>query len=103
MGKAKAAAAQAVVATPAAPVTAAAAAKEAAAEPPKDVSTANSSVPQDKTGPLIGRKVPYLKPLMEKAAIQVHPSAFPDLIGKGGVIIRTIKESLGAEISIPKV
>jgi rRNA processing protein Krr1/Pno1 len=38
-----------------------------------------------------------------EAAVQVHPSVFPDLIGKGGVTIRAIKESLGAEISIPQV
>ncbi|CAE8732680.1 unnamed protein product, partial [Polarella glacialis] len=34
--------------------------------------------------------------------VQVHPSSFPDLIGKQGVIIRKMKEELGVEVSIPE-
>jgi len=33
--------------------------------------------------------------------VNVHPSYFPDLIGKQGAIIREIKDKLGVEISIP--
>merc|ERR1719171_1971361 len=39
----------------------------------------------------------------EEASVQVHPSAFPDLIGKQGAVIRKIKEELKAEIEIPPV
>jgi rRNA processing protein Krr1/Pno1 len=35
--------------------------------------------------------------------VNVHPSVFPDLIGKQGVIIRKMKEELGVEVSIPEV
>lgn len=35
--------------------------------------------------------------------VSVHPSVFPDLIGKEGVVIRKIKEDLGVEVTIPKV
>jgi len=35
--------------------------------------------------------------------VAVHPSVFPDLIGKQGAIIRAIKEALGTEINIPPV
>merc|ERR550514_390064 len=35
--------------------------------------------------------------------INVHPTSFPDLIGKQGAVIRKIKEEIGAEISIPPV
>merc|ERR1719356_2230562 len=33
--------------------------------------------------------------------VNVHPSHFPDIIGKGGVIIQAIKKELKVEISIP--
>jgi rRNA processing protein Krr1/Pno1 len=36
-------------------------------------------------------------------SIHVHPTVFPDLIGKQGAIIRKIKESLAVEIEIPPV
>jgi len=36
-------------------------------------------------------------------AVMVHPSAFPDLIGSGGVIIRKMKEALKVEVNIPPV
>jgi len=39
----------------------------------------------------------------EEDFVMVHPSAFPDLIGKQGAIIRAIKETLKAEISIPPI
>jgi len=39
----------------------------------------------------------------EEDFVMVHPSAFPDLIGKQGAIIRALKEQLGAEINIPPV
>jgi len=35
--------------------------------------------------------------------VNVHPSCFPDLIGKQGVVIREIKDKLGVEVSIPQV
>jgi len=35
--------------------------------------------------------------------VNVHPSVFPDLIGKGGVVIRKIKDELGVEVKIPPV
>jgi len=35
--------------------------------------------------------------------IMVHPSVFPDLIGKGGCVIKAIKEALKVEIEIPSV
>lgn len=35
-------------------------------------------------------------------SVLVHPSCFPDLIGKGGAIIQAIKKELGCEINIPK-
>jgi len=35
--------------------------------------------------------------------IMVHPSVFPDLIGKQGAVIRKIKEELKVEIEIPSV
>mmetsp|Transcript_105401 Transcript_105401/g.293444 ORF Transcript_105401/g.293444 Transcript_105401/m.293444 type:complete len:591 (-) Transcript_105401:157-1929(-) len=35
--------------------------------------------------------------------VTVHPCYFPDLIGKGGVIIREIKDKLGVEVNIPTV
>eukprot|EP00406_Dinophysis_acuminata_P043206 CAMPEP_0179301600 /NCGR_PEP_ID=MMETSP0797-20121207/47636_1 /TAXON_ID=47934 /ORGANISM="Dinophysis acuminata, Strain DAEP01" /LENGTH=500 /DNA_ID=CAMNT_0021011111 /DNA_START=40 /DNA_END=1542 /DNA_ORIENTATION=- len=34
--------------------------------------------------------------------VAVHPSAFPDIIGKGGAIIQAMKKELGVEITIPK-
>jgi len=34
--------------------------------------------------------------------IQVHPSCFPDLIGKQGAVVRKIKEELGVEINFPE-
>eukprot|EP00403_Amphidinium_massartii_P028771 CAMPEP_0178399146 /NCGR_PEP_ID=MMETSP0689_2-20121128/15132_1 /TAXON_ID=160604 /ORGANISM="Amphidinium massartii, Strain CS-259" /LENGTH=524 /DNA_ID=CAMNT_0020019919 /DNA_START=60 /DNA_END=1634 /DNA_ORIENTATION=- len=36
-----------------------------------------------------------------ESSVNVHPSAFPDLIGKKGAVIREIKEKVGVEISIP--
>merc|ERR1712013_903840 len=36
-------------------------------------------------------------------AVMVHPSAFPDLIGQQGAIIRKLKESLKVEVNIPQV
>merc|ERR1719356_1451688 len=33
--------------------------------------------------------------------VNVHPSHFPDIIGKGGVIIQKIKKELKVEVSIP--
>merc|ERR1712176_469160 len=38
-----------------------------------------------------------------EAQIPVHPSAFPNLIGKKGVVIMEIKKELGVEVSIPKI
>jgi len=35
--------------------------------------------------------------------VSVHPSVFPDLIGKEGKVIRKIKEELGVEVKIPPV
>jgi len=35
--------------------------------------------------------------------VNVHPSAFPDIIGKQGSIIRKIKDELNVEVSIPDV
>eukprot|EP00930_Biecheleria_cincta_P064505 TRINITY_DN500_c0_g1_i2.p1 TRINITY_DN500_c0_g1~~TRINITY_DN500_c0_g1_i2.p1 ORF type:complete len:511 (+),score=180.38 TRINITY_DN500_c0_g1_i2:84-1535(+) len=35
--------------------------------------------------------------------VAVHPSVFPDLIGKGGVIIKAMKTEFGVEVSIPEV
>jgi len=37
-----------------------------------------------------------------EVSVLVHPSCFPDLIGKQGAIIQAIKKELGCEISIPK-
>eukprot|EP00418_Pyrodinium_bahamense_P089172 CAMPEP_0179042810 /NCGR_PEP_ID=MMETSP0796-20121207/16849_1 /TAXON_ID=73915 /ORGANISM="Pyrodinium bahamense, Strain pbaha01" /LENGTH=487 /DNA_ID=CAMNT_0020739187 /DNA_START=74 /DNA_END=1537 /DNA_ORIENTATION=- len=34
--------------------------------------------------------------------VAVHPSCFPDLIGKGGIVIRKIKEELGVAVNIPE-
>jgi len=36
------------------------------------------------------------------AFVMVHPSQFPDLIGKQGVIVQAIKKELGVEISFPE-
>lgn len=36
-------------------------------------------------------------------SVQVHPSSFPDIIGKEGKIIRKLKEELGVEVTIPPV
>jgi len=33
--------------------------------------------------------------------VAVHPSAFPDIIGKQGIVIRTIKDQLGVQVNIP--
>jgi len=33
--------------------------------------------------------------------VAVHPSAFPDIIGKEGVVIRAIKDKLGVSVNIP--
>lgn len=33
--------------------------------------------------------------------VAAHPSSFPDIIGKGGVVIRKIKEELGVSVNIP--
>jgi len=38
-----------------------------------------------------------------EGSANVHPSCFPDLIGTKGAVIRTIKDKLGVEVSIPKV
>merc|ERR1719446_933110 len=35
--------------------------------------------------------------------VKVHPSVFPDIIGKQGAVVRKIKEELGVEINIPEV
>lgn len=35
--------------------------------------------------------------------VNVHPTVFPDLIGKEGVVIRKLKDELGVEVAIPKV
>jgi len=35
--------------------------------------------------------------------VSVHPSSFPDLIGKGGVVIKAMKSEFGVEVSIPEV
>merc|ERR1719166_819171 len=34
--------------------------------------------------------------------VAVHPSAFPDIIGKEGCVIRKIKEALDVQVSIPR-
>jgi rRNA processing protein Krr1/Pno1 len=34
--------------------------------------------------------------------VQVHPSYFPDLIGKQGAVVRKIKEELGVEVNFPE-
>jgi len=34
--------------------------------------------------------------------VNVHPSCFPDLIGKNGAVVRKIKEELGVEINFPE-
>jgi len=34
--------------------------------------------------------------------VNVHPSCFPDLIGKQGAVVRKIKEELGVEINFPE-
>merc|ERR1719247_563890 len=39
----------------------------------------------------------------EEDGVQVHPSLFPDLIGKGGVIIQEIKKQAKCEVGIPAV
>jgi rRNA processing protein Krr1/Pno1 len=39
----------------------------------------------------------------EEDGVQVHPSLFPDLIGKGGVIIQEIKKQAKVEVNIPAV
>mmetsp|Transcript_48059 Transcript_48059/g.114208 ORF Transcript_48059/g.114208 Transcript_48059/m.114208 type:complete len:532 (+) Transcript_48059:101-1696(+) len=36
-----------------------------------------------------------------ESSVNVHPSGFPDLIGKKGAVIREIKDKVGVEISIP--
>jgi len=38
-----------------------------------------------------------------EGSVNVHPSCFPDIIGTKGAVIRTIKEKLGVEVTIPKV
>lgn len=38
-----------------------------------------------------------------QAYVQVHPSMFPEIIGKQGCVIRRLKEELGVEVSIPEV
>jgi len=35
--------------------------------------------------------------------VMVHPSYFPDLIGKNGRIIKAIQDSVGARLNIPKI
>eukprot|EP00933_Yihiella_yeosuensis_P026610 TRINITY_DN2066_c0_g1_i6.p1 TRINITY_DN2066_c0_g1~~TRINITY_DN2066_c0_g1_i6.p1 ORF type:complete len:354 (-),score=109.59 TRINITY_DN2066_c0_g1_i6:121-1062(-) len=35
--------------------------------------------------------------------VKVHPTSFPDLIGKQGAIIRKLKEELDVEVTIPEV
>eukprot|EP00930_Biecheleria_cincta_P052244 TRINITY_DN374_c0_g1_i3.p1 TRINITY_DN374_c0_g1~~TRINITY_DN374_c0_g1_i3.p1 ORF type:complete len:550 (-),score=189.74 TRINITY_DN374_c0_g1_i3:77-1642(-) len=35
--------------------------------------------------------------------VNVHPSCFPDLIGKGGVTIKAMKTEFGVEVTIPEV
>jgi len=39
----------------------------------------------------------------EQAEVMAHPSTFPDLIGKGGEVIRKLKDQLGVEVNIPAV
>merc|ERR1711920_24053 len=39
----------------------------------------------------------------DEVQIPVHPSAFPNLIGKKGAVIIEIKKELGVEITIPKL
>jgi len=34
--------------------------------------------------------------------VNVHPSCFPDLIGKQGAVVRKIKEELGVEVNFPE-
>lgn len=38
-----------------------------------------------------------------QAFVQVHPSMFPEIIGKQGSVIRKIKEELGVEVNIPEI
>jgi len=39
----------------------------------------------------------------QEEAVAVHPSSFPDLIGKGGVVIKAMKSEFGVEVTIPEV
>jgi len=39
----------------------------------------------------------------KEEAVAVHPSSFPDLIGKGGVVIKAMKSEFGVEVTIPEV
>jgi len=39
----------------------------------------------------------------KEEAVAVHPSSFPDLIGKGGVVIKAMKTEFGVEVTIPEV
>jgi len=39
----------------------------------------------------------------KEEGVSVHPSSFPDLIGKGGVVIKAMKSEFGVEVSIPEV
>eukprot|EP00439_Symbiodinium_sp_Y106_P057819 s2200_g8.t1 len=64
-------------------------------------------------GPQQAVEMAYAAELMEKGycsmafedfkeeAVPVHPSVFPDLIGKGGVTIKAFKSELNVEITIP--